>query len=48
LNFQVKHTEFYARSLRKTYLWPEIGTGRGLIDPWGAKDVQRRGGGVKI
>ena len=34
---------FYAFLLQKNYLWSETGTGGGLIDPVGAKDVKRTG-----
>jgi len=33
----------------KNYLWPETGTGGGLIDPLGAEDVKvRRGRGENL
>jgi len=32
----------------KNYLWPETGTGGGLIDPLGAEDEKRTGGGENL
>ena len=47
LNFQLKNAGFYAFYWEKLYLSPKFGT-RGLIDPWGAEGVKRRGGGWKL